>query len=93
MTSTHLNASIWTGTIGNYPTIGGFTNYSYTWMASGLSSTIHFAFLSTQFSNYQDLVAVSIKDTSRVKQLINGDFSLTTEAGWNETCQSNCSSI
>ena len=93
MSLTHMNASAWTGTIGFYPTIGGFTNYNYTWMAPNSSSTIRFAFLSTSASNYWDLDTVSIKDASEAEQLVNGDFSLTTKTGWNETCQSNCSSI
>ena len=93
MSLTHVNASAWTGTIGDYPTIGGFTNYSYNWIAPDTSSTIRFAFLSTAMSNYWDMDAASIQDSFGVEQLINGDFSSTTKAGWNETCQTGCSSI
>lgn len=92
MSLSQTNASQWIGTAGNYPTIGGFTNYSYTWIAPDTSSIIQFAFQTPTNNFYWDLDNVSVKNSSNIEQLINGNFELQSKTGWNESCQT-CSSI
>ena len=92
MSLSETNASHWTGTVGSYSTIGGFTNYSYVWIAPSASSTIRFAFQTSTSNWYWDLDNVSVKDTTNVEQLINGGFESQNKNGWSESCQT-CSSI
>jgi hypothetical protein len=87
MSLSQTNASQWTGTIGNYPTIGGYTNYTFTWIAPDTSSMIRFAFQTTTNNLYWNLDNVSVKSSTNVEQLINGDFELNNKNGWNESCQ------
>ena len=81
------NASHWGG--GG----SGFTKYQYTWRAStATSATIQFQFYTTTGGNYWNIDGVSVKDSSGVEKIINGDFS--DKSSWDETCSINsCSSI
>ena len=73
------NASHW-GSGGS-----GFTKYQYTWRAStATSATIQFQFYTITSGNYWDIATVSVKDSSGVQNIVNGNF--TTKLSWNETC-------
>ena len=63
----------------------GFTRYQYTWRAPAVTSaTIQFQFYTITSGNYWDIATVSVKDSSGVENIVNGNF--ITKLSWNETC-------
>ncbi|CAF1334138.1 unnamed protein product, partial [Didymodactylos carnosus] len=93
MSLTQANASAWTGTPGSYSTIGGYANYTYSWVAPGSTATIKFAFYTASSDDYWNLDTASVKDTANKEQLVNGDFNYNNSTGWKFTCRTDCSSV
>ncbi|CAF0865269.1 unnamed protein product [Didymodactylos carnosus] len=93
MSLTQANASVWTGTVGSYPTIGGYANYTYSWIAPGSTATIKFAFYTASSNDYWDFDTASVKDTANNEQLVNGDFNYNNSTGWTLSCRTGCSSV
>ncbi len=71
----------------------GFTTYQFTWRApSTTSATIKFQFLIAMSGTYWGLDSVSVKDSSSIEKITNGNFS--SKSSWNESCgMSSCASI